>query len=94
MGTNSTNGINWIDEPLNEDELKRAEDSQGVVEVVVGVDLTEIAEMDYEGFLDMLETAVCGGSALLTDIAYSVAGADPSSGLVLVRVSGIPDYYF
>lgn len=64
------------DAPLNQD---------GLLEAVVAVDLNDIIETDFEGFLDMISYAVLD-DALLSDVSYSVVGTDHGS--ILIQVSG------
>ena len=83
-------GIDYLTAPMARDELEwvSEHDELGRVEAVVAVDLGEVANGDYEEFLDLLTECVCGENGLLSDICFSVVGADTDTGEVLVKVSG------
>ena len=82
--------IDYLTEPMGLDELRYFADRSetGEVEATVGVYLDEVANGDYEDFLDLVTERVCGGKALLSDISTSVVGVDTDNGKVLVKVSG------
>lgn len=86
--TTST-GIDYLTAPMAEDELRYVADHDefGRVSGVVNVYLDEVAETDFEGFLDLLTERLCE-TGLLADICYSVVGTDQDDGSILVKVDG------
>ena len=74
-----------IDRPLTEKELIEAVDEKGWLERTVYMELSEIVNNDYDGFILTLSERVLGDDRL-TDVTYSMAGAYYE--FVLVRVCG------
>lgn len=87
MQTKTTkNGTEYLTEPLTADELDAIADEDGGITVCVPVLLDDVANTDYEGYLDLLERCVikdyCGS---LMDICISTVDVD--EGQVIVKVS-------
>ena len=92
MQTRKTqNGTEYVVEPLTADEMDAIADEMGYVTVCVPVALDEVAETDYEGYLDMLDDRVCGYNATLMDICFSAADIDVETGEVIVKVTAAYD---
>lgn len=88
--TAPVSSIDYLTSPMARDELKWTTDHDelGRVEAVVSVSLSDVACGDYEDLLDLLTERICGENGLLSDICFSVVGADTDTGEVLVKVSG------
>lgn len=81
----------YIMEPLTPEEINDLcyANEQGLFQVVVGVSLGDIAfGRGFEDFLDLLEERVCGGRGIVSDICFTLVGADVDEGLALVEVCG------
>lgn len=88
MQTRKTqNGTEYVVVPLTADEMDAIADEMGYVTVCVPVALDEVAETDYEGYLDMLDDLVCGYNATLMDICFSATDVDAETGEVIVKVT-------
>lgn len=76
--------MNVLTQALTHKEIKRRMDEDKYIKGVVAVELSEIIDNDFEGFLDILSERLLH-SANLMDINYSVVGhADDSTLHILV----------
>jgi len=87
MKTKTTkNGTEYLTEPLTVDELDAIADEDGSITVCVPVFLDDVANTDYEGYLDLLERLVIKDyCATLMDICTSTVDVD--EGEVIVKVT-------
>lgn len=88
-----TPSIDYLTAPMAEDELAYVSDhsEDGTVKVIVPVSIDEIAENDFEGFMDLLTCRVCGDNGLLSDICYVPVGVDADTNEILVEVTAFWD---
>ncbi len=73
--------------PATEDQLYEAVANQQYVTGVVEVEPSELVDVDYEGFLDLLGQRLVG-SDLLMDITYEAIGWNPEKKAVRYQVTG------
>lgn len=64
-----------LSKPLSADEMVRQMEENGVVEGVVGIELSKVIPLDLEGFLDAVSEKLTG-SCSLSGIDYTLVGHD------------------
>ena len=75
--------------PATEDQLYEAVAGGKYVIGVVEVSPSELIDVDYEGFLDLVSTRLVGND-LLMDISYEAIGWNPETKAVLFKETGDP----
>jgi hypothetical protein len=71
--------------PLTMDQMRSAKDHY--ISTKVLVDLDDIIELDFEGFLDLI-SELSTDSPLLTDIGYKAVGVH-TNGCIIIEVDGL-----
>ena len=74
-----------LDKPLTKEELAAAVDEKGWLERTVKVELADVVNTDYDGFIALLSELMIGNDGLV-DVTYSMAGCYYE--FILVRVCG------
>ena len=77
-------GERVLDEPLSEEEIKKAHEKDKTVEGIVRVDIDDVM-VDIDAFNDIISEKLVG-NGLLTDIFFQVIDVD--EGVLLIRVKG------
>lgn len=81
--------IGRLAEPLTQEQMKAMKDEDGYITGIVSVDLSDIIDNNFEGFLDMTSEKLTG-TKLLMDISYKAVGVDKGGLTLFVEVTGDP----
>lgn len=67
-------------------QIKKRMDEDNYIEGIVAVDLSEIIDNDYDGFIDLISEKLVG-DVFLMDVEYSAVGCDGND-TIFIKVSG------
>lgn len=86
--------MEYLTKPMTYEEIKENMDDNCFIKGNIVINLSEIIDNDFEGFLDIISNRLVG-SPLLMDINYNVVGCENGDVLIIqVRgdVSNIIEY--
>lgn len=75
-----------MERPYREDEIKACMDENGMITGIVRMELSDLIDNDFEGFLDILSEKLIDGLSLM-GIAYKIVGFEGDNVLHL-KVTG------
>lgn len=78
---------NYLKKPLTIEQIEAMVDEQNYIEGVVAVKDSELLNLSYEEFLDLLGEKLTG-SQCLQEINEVMIGCEPENNLIIYRVSG------